>query len=330
MKFATIGTGKIVRNFLNASEHCEGLEPTVFYSRSRERAAEFAQSQGYKVSEQGSCILCDSLEELMKHPLAEAVYIASPTCAHCEQTIKMLSGGKHVLCEKPAASNYREWEKMLESARSNNRTLLEAMRPIFTPGYKVIQENLYRVGKIRKAFIQYCQYSSRYDKFKNGIIENAFRPELSNGALMDIGIYCIEVMVGLFGTPQSIQAQSYIIPGSIDGEGTILAEYPEMQAIVSYSKIADSALPCEIQGEAGTLTWNTAGAPENVTFTSRSGEKTQLFGSLPIPNMAYEERKFLRLCKTGEQPLEYNRITSESLKITDEVRRQCHIVFPAD
>ncbi|WP_341467137.1 hypothetical protein [Clostridium septicum] len=86
---------------------------------------------------------------------------------------------------------------MIKVAKENNVVLMEAMKTTLFPNFKIIKDNLYKIGKVRRYFASFCQYSSRYDKYKSGEILNAFKPELSNGSLMDIGVYCIAPMVNL-------------------------------------------------------------------------------------------------------------------------------------
>lgn len=40
---------------------------------------------------------------------------------------------------------------------------------------------------------------------------NAFDPSLSNGAMMDIGVYTVYPMVALFGRPQAVDAQGVVL-----------------------------------------------------------------------------------------------------------------------
>ena len=54
--------------------------------------------------------------------------------------------------------------------------------------------------------------------YKRGIIENAFKPELSNGALMDIGVYVVACMIRLFGAPVSIKASGIKLSNGADGD----------------------------------------------------------------------------------------------------------------
>ena len=84
--------------------------------------------------------------ELFLESDLDAVYIATPTYAHCPQTLKALEHGKHVLCEKIMAVNANEAEQMIECAKKNQVILLEAMRPAFDPAYQLIMENLPKIG----------------------------------------------------------------------------------------------------------------------------------------------------------------------------------------
>ena len=87
---------------------------------------------------------------------------ASPNSFHAAQSIMLLTGKKHVLCEKPAASNAWEWSAMVRAAEKNGVVVLEAMRPVFHPGFQAIKDCLPRLGTLRRATFIYCQYSSRY------------------------------------------------------------------------------------------------------------------------------------------------------------------------
>ena len=63
---------------------------------------------------------------------------------------------------------------------------------------------------------------------------NAFKPELSNGAVMDIGIYTIYPMIALFGRPQKIEAQGILLNTGVDGQGAVNFSYEGLNATVLY------------------------------------------------------------------------------------------------
>ena len=193
-----------------------------------------------------------------------------------------------------------------------------------------MRENLGRVGTVRRYFACYCQYSSRYDKFKEGIVLNAFKPELSNGAMMDIGIYTVYPMVVLFGRPKKIDASGIVLSSGADGQGAVNFLYEGM-----------NALPTEIQGEEGNLTLDRINIIRKVTYSPRLAPAMGK-GPEPVPEdlsvvadkdeYYYEVAEFINLVLSGKRESEINSLDNSliTLEIIDEVRRQLGIVYPAD
>jgi scyllo-inositol 2-dehydrogenase (NADP+) len=318
--FAVIGTNFITENFLSAAKQCEEFRLGLVYSRSMERAAAFAQKWGAPKA-------CDSFEQLCADREIQAVYLASPNSFHAAQAIALLKAGKHVLCEKPMATGSEELEQMLAAAKENHVILLEAMRIAFAPSMEVIRRNLYKLGPVRRAVLSYCQYSSRYDKFKNGTIENAFDPTLCNGALMDIGVYCVQAMVMLFGAPKKISASGYFLKNSIDAYGTVLADYDGMSAQLLYSKVNFSFAPNEIQGEKGCLLFEPLSVPRRLKIRYNNGEEEILESEFEDQDMYYELNCFIECIKNGTGAEKWNADTRTEIQVMDEVRRQVGIDF---
>lgn len=324
IRFAVIGTNFITDGFIEAAAAVSELSFYSVYSRDKNKAAAFGQKYG--VSH-----FYDRLEELAEDKKVDAVYIASPNYCHQEQAILMMNHGKHVLCEKPIASNHMEFKRMARAARENQVVLLEAMRTTLDPAFTLLQDQLEKLGKIRQVIFHYCQYSSRYDKFKNGIIENAFRPELSNGALMDIGVYCVHPLVKLFGLPDTIMADAIKLENGVDGAGMILAGYPGgMQAQLVYSKICNNYLPSQIMGEAGTLVIEGFPIIRRLVVHFNNGEVETVEPEYRENNMVYEAEEFVRLINSGDSIASYLRASEDEMIVMDEVRKQAGIIFPAD
>lgn len=323
INFAVIGTSKITETFLEAAGKVAEFRLRGVYSRSMEKAEVFAQKHGAE-------LFFDDLHELAASREIDAVYIASPNSLHVSQSILMLQNGKHVLCEKPVASNLKEFERMRAAAVENHVVLLEAMRNVYSPGFAAIRKHLSKLGTVRRVSFQYCQYSSRYDKFKNGIIENAFNPALSNGALMDIGVYCIHPMAALFGRPLKVASSSLKLSNGIDGAGTVLLEYDGMQGELLYSKISDSKVPSQIQGEKGTMVIREIPNPQTVTIYYRDGKTDNLDIPKAENNMSYEVEEFIKLIEENAYEHPYLQNSQMEMELTDQVRRQQKIIFPAD
>lgn len=325
IRFGVIGTNNITDWFLSGAKEVKDFELTAVYSRTEKKARSFADKYGVEN-------IFTSLEEMTKSNLIDAVYIASPNSLHASQSILFLENKKHVLCEKAFASNASEAEKMIKASKENGVVLMEAMKTTALPNFKVIEENIHKIGKVRKYFASFCQYSSRYDAYRQGEVLNAFKPEFSNGALMDIGVYCIAPMVSLFGEPLAIQATGFKLASGVDGEGSILCTYPEMTAVVQYSKISNSDLPTEIQGEEGTITINKISQVSEVTFKPRQGD-LQTLGSKGTEDDLYDETQdFVEmiLADNQEQRDIWLAQSRSVMRIMDEARRQLGISYPSD
>lgn len=334
IRFGVVGTNNITDWVIAGGKQDERFELVAVCSRTRERADEFAAKHGIPHT-------FTSLEEMASSPLIDAVYIATPNYVHAKQSILCMNHGKHVLCEKPFASNAKEVRLMIEAARKNKVTLMEAMISTLNPNFTIAKERMKDLGTIRRYFASYCQYSSRYDKFKEGIILNAFKPELSNGAVMDIGIYTIYPMVALFGKPQQIEAQGIVLHTGADGQGAVNFQYEGMNATVLYSKIANSALPTEIEGEAGNLLLDKIHITKQVDYiprqvTAQGKEQDNHLQSIGVPldksEYYYEIAEFINLIEQGKQESSVNSWENSltTLEIIDEIRRQLGVHYPAD
>jgi len=209
---------------------------------------------------------------------------------------------------------------------------MEGMKTTLTPNFKIVKDNLHKIGKIRRYFASYCQYSSRYDKYKEGIILNAFKKELSNGATMDIGVYCIYPMVCLFGAPNEIKVNNFMLESGVDGQGSALFKYDDMDGSIIYSKIANSYLPSEIQGEEGTIIIDSINDMNKITIKCRN-EKTEVISVEQIEeNMMYEVKEFIELINnnTLESKINSHENSLNTSKIMEEIRKQIGLVYPAD
>lgn len=325
IRFGVIGTNFIVDTVLEAARLDPRFELTAIYSRTQESANAFAGKHRILHT-------FVSLEDMAQSPLIDAVYIASPNFLHSSQSIQFMKRGKHVLCEKPFASNAEECKAMIAASKEYNVTLMEAMKSTLTPNFIAVMENIHALGTIRRYFASYCQYSSRYDKLKEGIVLNAFNPAFSNGSVMDLGVYTIYPMVILFGRPKKISATGLILSTGADGQGAVNFEYENMNATVLYSKIADSNLPTEIQGEKGLISLDKINTIGHVKLCFRQKEELEIGYRDRKNEYYYEIAHFIDLIESGRRESEINSHDNSliTIEIVDEIRKQLGIVFPAD
>jgi predicted dehydrogenase len=326
MRLATIGTSKITDSFLQAVKKSGRFDYAGAYSRTEEKARSFTEKH------HGSTWFT-SLEALAASRDVDVVYVASPNGLHFKQVKQMLSGGKHVICEKPVFVTRREFDEAFELAEQNHVFLFEAIRNIQTPVFHRLKKELPRAGRLRSAILKQIQYSSRYDQFLSGHMTNIFSPEFAGGALEDLGVYPLYVAVALFGTPQEATYFPVRLSNGIDGSGTLVLRYDGLICTVLFSKIAHSESPSEIHGEKGTLSINSASDIARLEWTDAHTKETKLLAEHVSDNdKLYEIRHFADILEQNDRA-EYRQLRDLSrsvLQIMETVRKENGIIFPND
>ncbi|QKJ57581.1 Gfo/Idh/MocA family protein [Serratia fonticola] len=323
IRFAVVGTNWITERFIDAAHESGKMRLTAIYSRKLEQAQAFGAN--YPVEH-----FFDSLEALAQSDVIDAVYIASPNSLHCQQSLLFLSHKKHVICEKPLASNLREVEQLVACAREHQVVLFEAFKSAHLPNFLILQQALPKIGKLRKAFINYCQYSSRYPRYLAGENPNTFNPHFSNGSIMDIGYYCVASTVALFGAPKSVLASATLLDTGVDAHGSVCLNYGDFDVVISHSKVSNSDIPSEIQGEEGTLVIEKISEAQGVVLTPRGENSQVLTQPQHINTMLYEAQVFAELVE--KQQVEHEGLENSLIvaSLLTEIRRQTGVVFPAD
>ncbi|OLP64090.1 hypothetical protein BACPU_28370 [Bacillus pumilus] len=325
VRFAVIGTNWITDRFLQSGEEIADFTCTAFYSRSAEKGEAFAKKYGIET-------VFTNVHQMAASDAFDAVYIASPNALHKEQAILMMEHKKHVLCEKPLASHRKEVEQMIAVAKQHQVCLMEAMKTTFLPNFLQVKQHLQELGTIRQVVAHYCQYSSKYDDYRNGHTLNAFKPELSNGSLMDIGVYLVFPMIDLFGLPHEITARGYKLSSGVDGNGSLLLQYDQHQALLFHSKISTSHLSAEIQGEDATMVMDQFHRPSRITIHNRDGNQKDISLKDDQPAMFYEIEHFIKCIQEekGQSPINTFALSVQTMSVMDEARRQMGIMYPAD
>ncbi|MFP7312881.1 Gfo/Idh/MocA family oxidoreductase [Bacillus safensis] len=325
IRFAVIGTNWITDRFLQAGEELADFTCTAVYSRSAEKGQAFAEKYGIDT-------VFTNLQQMAESDTFDAVYIASPNALHKEQAMLMMEHQKHVLCEKPFASHRKEVEEMIAAAKKHHVCLMEAMKTTFLPNFLQIKQHLDQLGPIRQVVAHYCKYSSRYDAYRSGELPNAFKPELSNGSLMDIGVYLVYPVISLFGLPNQITARGYKLSSGVDGNGSVLLQYDGHQALLFHSKISTSHLSAEIQGEDATMVIDQFHRPSQITIYDRDGHQTDISLKDDQPAMSYEINHFIECIQQGmgQSPVNTFALSVQTMSVMDEARRQMGVMYPAD
>src|ERR1043165_2902310 len=109
-----LGTGNIARQFATGVNASKRGRLVSVASRDGGKAAAFADT--YRAPRSFG-----TYEALLRDPEVDAVYVSLPNSMHHEWTIKALLAGKHVLCEKPLATNLAQAQAMFDEAQRSGR-----------------------------------------------------------------------------------------------------------------------------------------------------------------------------------------------------------------
>lgn len=300
MRFGIIGTGWISDTFIDAAKHDPRVTFTAVYSRRKETGDAFAAKHGIKSVFTDIEAMCQSKE-------VDAVYIASPNTAHCDQAIACMRNGVSVLVEKPLAANAAQAKKMIDVARETGVLLMEALRLTPSPVFKAIRESLGKIGSIHKYVSLFCQYSSKLERFNKGENFSSLSAETAGGSLMDLGVYCVYPMVVLFGKPTSVKAVGSLCRTGVDLEASVVCGYDDgKSASLVVSKACNSTGCSEIQGEKGTILIDRMATMKSARIVYNDKTVEELCTSEFDNDMVYEVREFCDLADQGLKQSEIN------------------------
>lgn len=326
MRLGIIGSGKIVTEFLPKLVKLEGLEVVGIKGtpHSLDQVRELCGR--YEIP-----CATDDFEELCAAGI-DTVYVAVPNFLHFATCKQALEKGLNVIVEKPIASTVEEAELLQQMAREKNCFLFEAITTVYYESYQKIREWLPRIGRIRMVQSQYSQYSSRYDAFREGKVLPAFDPAKSGGALMDLNLYNLHFVLGLFGEPTDAQYFANIERG-IDTSGMLLLQYPDFVALCAAAKDSEGASGGIIQGTEGVIRTDApASQIGTVTLQLRDGTVESFNDGCGKDRLIPEFRAFIRA--VNEKDHEFcERAMQESVLVSavqTKARRAAGIVFAAD
>lgn len=246
MNLCAIGTGAITKSMLAEFSRSDVLRCTAIYSRKEETGRAMADQFGI------SQVYTD-FEAMLADPALDMVYVASPNCFHYAQTKAALLAGKHVLCEKPFAPTVAEADELIALAKEKGLFLFEAITTAHHPHYALVKENLHRLGGLKVVSCIFCQYSSRYPALLAGKPSPVLDHAYAGGALMDINLYNIHFVVGLFGLPKAVQYYPNRHETGVDTSGMLLLEYPDFVCQCIGAKDCAALNGVQLVGEDGCM-----------------------------------------------------------------------------
>ncbi|CEI61797.1 hypothetical protein FVEN_g2857 [Fusarium venenatum] len=353
---AVIGTNWITNSFIQSCHESKLFRLRAVYSRKLDTAKGFI-TETPSIEETSSVEAYDNLDSMLNDRDIDVVYIASPNSLHYEQGVKALNAGKHVIMEKPFASNMRELEALYELADSRDLFILEAYRHIQEPNFKTLQRlfddekaRTRKFGKIYGASLSMAVYSPLFGEMTDTNIPNVVSPKFSGGCLMDMGVYPVTFAIRLFGVPAFQTYFPVMLETGVDGGGLIVFDYtPEISKHkqrftlqARTSKLYDSHAPTEIYCEKGTICIE-GSQPSNVTdictmkYIPRGSQDGEELGNTSpeytnMLNLTWEAQELGRIINEGDRAAEGDlRVLSRSvLTVVEDMRNKNGIVFDCE
>ena len=246
MNLCAIGTSFITKNMLQEFARSDVLHCTAIYSRKEETGRALADEFGIQT-------VYTNLEEMLADPTIEMVYVASPNSIHYAQAKAALLAGKHVLCEKPFAPTVAEADELIALAKEKGLFLFEAITTAHHPHYGFVREHLPELGDIKMVSATFCQFSSRYPALLAGKPSPVLNHAFAGGALMDINLYNIHFVVGLFGAPKGVRYFPNCHETGVDTSGLLVLEYEDFVCQCSGAKDSAARNGVQIIGEGGYM-----------------------------------------------------------------------------
>jgi predicted dehydrogenase len=201
-----LGAARIVPTaLLRPAQSVPEVAVTAIAARDPRRARVFATRHGIPRA-------LESYDELIDDPDIDAVYNPLPNGLHCEWTLRALAAGKHVLCEKPLASNAEEAEAMAEAAERAGRVLMEAFHwryhPLAARMIAIVTDGT--LGRVQRIETNMC-----VPLMLPGNIRYDYR--LGGGATMDTGCYAVHMLRHLAGAePEVTRAEARLSSPKVD------------------------------------------------------------------------------------------------------------------
>lgn len=321
MKVGIAGAGTIVPDFLEASSTINELEIIAITGQESDIKTMNQLAQEYRIDD------IYTNYEIFLNSNIEIVYIAVPNHLHYQFALKALQKKKHVILEKPFAANYQQAQQLITTANENKVMIFEAISNQYLPNYFKTKDLLKTLGNIKIVQLNYSQYSRRYDLFKQGTILPVFDPQKCGGALMDLNVYNIHFLTGLFGKPSKIQYYANIENG-IDTSGILILNYPSFQCISIGAKDCKAPVSINIQGDQGYIhSDEPANAYNQFILEKNNGEKQIYSLNEHKHRLYYELKSFVEILihKNNSLLKEYNQHTLDVMQILDKARKQVGI-----
>ncbi len=264
----------------------------LYHSRSEERARRLAASCGGQA-------LAGSLDQALTHPRVDAVFVTTPPASHLTVALEALDAGNHVVVEKPAFLDAREFDLVEAAARRCGKQVLVAENYFYKPVAKRLRALLAQgvLGQVR--FIEINAVKRQHAE--GWRLDPAI---CAGGALFEGGIHWVSLMANLGMEIQSAHGFFPDAPPGHERSAVFVAEYAQgAVGVLNYSW----EIPGTLRGLRLSRIWGTRASilfESNGLFVLRSGRHPRLYlpASTDVQGYRAMHDDFMRALTTGHPP----------------------------
>lgn len=273
LRFGVLGAARIAPPALiHPASTVDSVEVTRVAARDRARGEAFA-------AEHGIANVSATYADVIGADDVDVVYNPLPMNLHAEWTIAALEAGKHVLCEKPFASNADEAAEMVAAAQRTGMILGEAFHYFYHPYFQHVKALVDHgvIGDVTHLNAEFAisigQPDIRWDYATSG------------GSTMDLGCYPIHWVRSIMGEQPAVDSATATVgTPNIDAdlEGHLTFPSGATARIFSSMIADDESIKLEIHGTTGSITAINPLAPQNgnsVTVKSAQGSTSYTIDS---------------------------------------------------
>ncbi len=243
LSWGLLGTARINRAVIDPIKSSKFSRLAAVASRSGDKARDYAAAWGIPRH-------FDSYEALLADPEIDIIYNSLPNALHAEWSIKAMQQGKHVLCEKPLATDLAAVDEIIATASQTTRVISEAFMYRHHPQTKRVKKMVAEgeVGKLQLVRGSFCYTNTRPDNPR-------LDPHLGGGSLWDVGCYPVGYARYLSGEePTDVYGRQVIGPSGVDVLFAGQLSFPGgMIAQFECSFISPSKSIIEITGDKGRI-----------------------------------------------------------------------------
>lgn len=324
IRLGTVGSGPIVRAFLDNAARADGIRLAAVYSRSEDTGRGLASGYGAEK-------VYTDMDAFLSDDTINFVYIATPNLLHYEQVKRALLAGKNVICEKPFCTKAAQVRELAALAKEKRLFLIDATPTAFLPNLEVLKRELPKIGKVRLVQGNYSQYSSRYDKLLSGEVPNVFNPAYAGGSLMDINYYNVYLTAALFGKPVGAVYYPNLYNGAIDTSGIMILRYDGFVGELAGAKDTWGENFFLIEGEQGYIYIpNGSNGISEVKVVTKTSAET--FNEQSDDRLYYEAQGLTKLALADDYEAAYARldVTADVVETVETARVRAGLRFPGD